>query len=73
METMYTTIFVLITLAVITYFLGVAVKGIATGNVKPTYKFLKWSPVIMFVLAALLIIALALDGVLFSDTITNYF
>lgn len=70
---MYTTIFVLITLAVVTYFLGVAVKGIATGNVKPTHKFLKWSPVIMLVLVALLILALAMDGVLFSGTVTNYF
>ena len=70
---MYTTIFVLITLAVVTYFLGVIVKGIATGNVKPTNKFLKWSPVIMIVLVALLVLALAMDGVLFSGQITNYF
>lgn len=70
---MYTTIFVLITLAVVTYFLGVAVKGIATGNVMPTNKFLKWSPIIMFVLVALLILALWMGGVLFTGSITNYF
>jgi hypothetical protein len=70
---MYTTIFVLITLAVVTYFMGVAVKGIATGNTKSINKFLKWSPVIMLVLVSLLILALTLDGELFTGQITNYF
>lgn len=70
---MYTTLFVLIALAVVTYFLGVAVKGIATDNTKSINKFLNWSPVIMFVLIALLILALWMDGVLFTGQITNYF
>jgi hypothetical protein len=70
---MYTAIFLLIALAAITYFMWVAITGLATGNMKPVNNFLKWSPVIMLVLVALLILALALDGELFTGQITNYF
>ena len=73
---MYTTIFLFIFIAVVVTFIYLWIDALINkdSGVKRLKTFLRWTPVIMGVLFFLLLIALSLDGTLFTDLrVQNYF